>query len=224
LLTDDPETPGNHHWEINLAMTLSQTRDGRVFGVPLLDVNYGLGERVQMKVETPWLVVQDRHGGPTQSGFGSTNLGLKWRFIDQEKHGFSMSMYPQFEFKTSSASVRKHLIESGSELRLPIEMSREFGKFALDGEFGYQFVGSAKDELIYGIAVEHKLTKRVELVGEVHGESKRNLTDNEVVFNIGGRYEINKRYTLLFSSGRTLGAASSDRPTLVSYAGLQFHF
>src|SRR5437867_1302759 len=101
LLTDDPETPGNRHWEINLAMTLSQTRERRLFGAPLLDVNYGLGERLQLKAEVPWLVLQDRHGAPTQSGIGSTNLGLKWRFIDPAKRGFSMSIYPQFVFRTS---------------------------------------------------------------------------------------------------------------------------
>src|SRR5256714_12811222 len=78
LLTDDPDTPGNGHWEINLAWTVLQTRDRRLFGLPLVDVNYGLGERLQLKAEVPWLVLQDRRGAPTQSGIGSTNLGVKW--------------------------------------------------------------------------------------------------------------------------------------------------
>src|SRR5205807_9440494 len=224
LLTDDPETPDKGHWEINLVLTLRQTRDGRLFGAPLVDANYGLAERVQIKAEVPWLVRQDRNGGRTQSGIGSTNIGIKWRFIDKERHGFSMSIYPQLEFRLSAASVRKGLIESGAELRLPVEISRKYGKFAIDGEVGYQIVQRGKDEWIYGLAIERKVNKRLELVGEVHGESTRDLNDNKIVFNVGGRCELSKRYTILFSSGRGLRHASGDVPTWIAYTGLQLHF
>jgi hypothetical protein len=224
LLTDDPDTPGDHHWEINLAMTFSQTPSERLLGLPLLDVNYGLGQRLQLKAELPWLIRQDRNDTGTESGWGSTNLGVKWRFINQDKQGFAMSVYPQLEFRTSSASVRKGLIEGGAELRLPVEVSHDFGNFAVDGEVGYQIVQREKDEWIYGFAVARKMSKRLELLGELHGESRANLTDNEVVFNVGGRYNEGKRYTVLFSSGRSLGTASGDRPQWIAYAGLQFHF
>ncbi|PYS80606.1 MAG: hypothetical protein DMF70_10550, partial [Acidobacteria bacterium] len=90
LLTDDPETPGNRHWEINVAWTLSQKQNARLFAIPLIDINYGLGERIQLKAEVPWLVLQDRQRG-TQSGIGSTNVGVKWRFLDKDRHGFAMS-------------------------------------------------------------------------------------------------------------------------------------
>ena len=62
LITDDPETPGNGHWEINVAWTLSQKQNERLFAIPLLDINYGFGEHVQLKAEVPWLVLQDRRG------------------------------------------------------------------------------------------------------------------------------------------------------------------
>ena len=224
LLTDDPDTPGNGHWEINLAWTVLQTRNRRLFGLPLVDVNYGLGERLQLKAEVPWLMLQDRRGAPTQSGIGSTNLGVKWRFIDKGKHGFAMSMYPQLEVRTSAASVRKGLTEPGSELRLPIEISREFGPVAVVGEVGYQIVQREKDEWIYGLAIAHEINERLELLGEIHGESKRDLTKNVVVFNVGGRYKLNKNRTLLFSSGRSLRPASAGQPTWVAYMGIQFHF
>ena len=96
LITDDPETPGNGHWEINVAWTLSQKQNRRLFGIPLLDVNYGFGEHVQLKAEVPWLVLQERRGG-TQAGIGSANFGVKWRFVDKDRHGFAMSTYPQLE-------------------------------------------------------------------------------------------------------------------------------
>src|SRR5207249_1143679 len=110
LITDDPGTPGNGHWEINLALTTEQTRRERLFALPLADINYGLGQRIQLKCEIPWLLKQE---GPTLSGLGSPRLGIKWRFVDEEPHGFSMSCYPQFTFNLVSDSARRGLVEGG---------------------------------------------------------------------------------------------------------------
>ena len=77
---------------------------------------------------------------------------------------------------------------------------------------------------MYSFAFERRISKRLELLSEVHGESKRNVTNGEVIFNVGGRYEITQRYTRLFCSGRTLGRASAERPSWIAYTGLQFHF
>ena len=223
LLTDDPLTPGNGHWEINVAWTLSQKQKERLFAIPLMDLNYGLGERLQLKAEIPWLVLQDRRGG-TQSGFGSANLGVKWRFLDKHRHGFALSTYPQLEIRTSASSARRGLIEPGAELRLPIEMTRELGPVTINGEVGYQLVQREKDELLYGLAVGREINKRLELLGEIHGTAKRNFADNEPIFNVGGRFKMSKHYTLLFSAGRSLRGAAIGQPTSVAYVGCQFNF
>src|SRR5256885_11374942 len=147
LITDDPETPGNGHWEINVGWTLSQKRNARLFAIPLLDVNYGLGERIQLKAEVPWLVLRGR-GAKTQSGIGSANFGVKWRFRDKDRHGFAMSTYPQLEIRTSASSVRRGLIEQGGELLLPVEISCEKGRVAINGELGYQMVHRPKEQVL----------------------------------------------------------------------------
>src|SRR5947207_15653649 len=63
LLTDDPDTPGNRHWEINVAWTLSPKQSDSLFGIPLIDINYGLVQRIQLKAEAPWLILKERRGG-----------------------------------------------------------------------------------------------------------------------------------------------------------------
>ena len=223
LLTDDPETPGNGHWEINVAWTLSQKQNQRLFAIPLIDINYGLGERIQLKAEVPWLVLQRRREG-IQSGIGSANFGVKWRFLDKKRYGFAMSTYPQLEIRTSSSSVRRGLIEQGGELRLPVEISRELGPVTINGEVGYQVVQREKDEVLYGLVVGGEINKRLELVGEIHGTAKRNFADNEPILNAGGRFKMSKHYTLLFSAGRSLRGAAIGQPTLVGYVGCQFNF
>src|SRR5205823_11689975 len=222
LLTDDPETPGNRHWEINVAWTLSQKQNERLFAIPLIDINYGLGQHIQLKAEVPWLVLQERRGG-TQSGIGSTNVGVKWRFLDKDRHGFAMSTYPQLEMRTSASSVKRGLIEQGSELLLPIEISQKLGPVTIDGEVGYQVVQRDKDEVLYGLVVGGEINNRLELVGEIHGTAKRNFASNELIFNVGGRFKMSKHYTLLFSAGRSLRTVTGH-PTLLDYVGCQFNF
>jgi hypothetical protein len=53
MITDDPGTPGDGHWEINLAASARHSATTSEGEVPLLDVNYGLGERIQLKYEVP---------------------------------------------------------------------------------------------------------------------------------------------------------------------------
>src|SRR5256714_11626308 len=223
ILTDDPETPGNGHWEINVAWTLSQKRNARLFAIPLLDVNYGVGEHVQLKAQVPWLVLQDRRGS-TQSGIGSANFGVKWRFIDKDRHGFGMSTYPQLEIRASASSVKRGLIEQGSELLLPIEISQKLGPVTIDGEVGYQVVQREKDEVLYGLVIGGEINKRLELLGEIHGAAKRNFAGDELIFNVGGRFRMSKHYTLLFSTGRSLRRAVTGQSTLLAYVGCQFNF
>ena len=223
LLTDDPDTPRNGHWEINVAWTLSRNQTSRLFATPLIDINYGLGQRLQLKAEIPWLILKDQQRG-TQSGIGSANMGVKWRFLDHGEHGFKMSTYPQLEIRTSASSTRRGLIEQGGELLLPVEISRELGPVTINGEVGYQVVQREKDEVLYGLVVGGEINKRLELVGEIHGTAKRNFAGNELILNAGGRFKMSKHYTLLFSAGRSLRGAAIGQPTLVAYVGCQFNF
>src|SRR5689334_7895346 len=55
LVTDDPGTAEKGTWEINLASTYEERHGQSAAELPLLDFNYGLGERVQFKYEVPWV-------------------------------------------------------------------------------------------------------------------------------------------------------------------------
>jgi len=223
LITDDPGTPENGHWEINLAATMEKRSDGRLFEAPLADINYGLGNHIQLKLEIPWLVLHER-GASTNAGLGNSLVGLKWRFFGERKRGFSMSMYPQLEFNSPTASVSHGLVPRGKQLLLPIEIARNAGPIEIDGELGCRLVEYETDELFWGLAVGSKVTKRLELLGEIHGEAKRNLREREALFNLGGRFKLANHYALLFSSGRSFRPGSSDRPSLLVYSGLRFNF
>src|ERR1700733_8729114 len=82
LLTDDPDTPGPNHWEINIAMTSLDEAHEWELGTPLLDLNYGVGEHIQLKYQVPLTVFVPERGG-ARVGMDNSLLGVKWRFLDQ---------------------------------------------------------------------------------------------------------------------------------------------
>src|SRR3954464_8962280 len=68
LLTADPGTPGNRHWEVNLAVTVEHTPGASLYEAPLVDANYGLGERIQLKLEMLLLI---ESSSATRTGLGN---------------------------------------------------------------------------------------------------------------------------------------------------------
>src|ERR1700722_7772838 len=84
MVTDDPGTPGDKHWEINIAGLLDSNADKSLLQFPYFDVNYGWGERIQLKLETGWVIL--RGDGPqTRNGADTILAGVKWRFVDEDQ-------------------------------------------------------------------------------------------------------------------------------------------
>ena len=216
-------TPGAGQWEINLAFTVEKLRSETLSEAPLLDVNYGLGERIQLKYEVPWVFLDEEVAG-TKSGLGNSEIGIKYRFLDEEQHGVSMSTYPQFSFNNPTSSDERGLVDSGTVLLLPFQIARRVGPVELSLELGYSLIEHEEDEWIYGLALAWPLAQRFELLGEVHGVARRDFEEDVLVFNLGGVLEVHENVNLLFSAGRSFRESSTTEPQLLAYLGLQFNF
>jgi hypothetical protein len=59
LITDDPDTPGPGHWEINIAVLMEKIHSERRVEVPRVNLNYGVGRRIPLKFEMPWVALQN---------------------------------------------------------------------------------------------------------------------------------------------------------------------
>ena len=221
LLTDDPDTPGPRHWEINLSMFGERMRHERRTEEPRLDLNYGVGRRIQLKLEAPWVArTSDESGHAT--GLGDTTMGVKWRFLGQEHRKIAWSVYPQYEFSPSSSSVRKGIAADGHALLLPTEMTLELSAFEVNVEVGRNLVSAGANEWVYGLATEAAIGKRLELLGEVHGVSPAGQP-TELIVNGGARGKITRQLTLMLALGHALHGSEEDRRRLLVYAGLQLN-
>lgn len=217
LLTDDPETPGNRRWEINAGATASVFDAATDAALPIADFNYGWGDRIQLKLEVPVLVRFTQ--GTTQAEAGDGKFGVKWRFLDQEKHGINISTYPQLSFNTPGPG---RLVDPGTQLLLPLEFSRSLSKFTLDLEAGCNLKQNGGNVLLFGLAAGYEATKRLELLGELHSVPTFAFRANESVFQLGGREKISEHYVLLFAAGRSIPGSTARQPGFITYVGLQF--
>ncbi len=220
MVTDDPGTPGNGHWEINVALTLESRPDDRVLQAPLVDANYGLGERLQLKVEVPWLV--EDADGVAMSGLGNALLGVKYRFLNQGDSGISLGVYPQVEVGLLDTSLENGLVESGTGAFFPILAQRSFGPVSADVELGPVVRSGSKPRWFGGFAVGGGFSSVFNLAAEIFAETSSQFAQTDATFNVGGRWRLGGHAILLFSAGTGVHG-SEDRPAAkaVSYLGLQ---
>lgn len=222
MITDDTETVPKGHFEINNGFTMERGTDGTLYSIPLIDFNYGLNKRMQLKIEMPYAAFHGI-GQPTIHGPGNMNIGVRWRFRDEtDKQKVALSIYPAFEFNTSQSSVRRGLVDKGPSFLLPLEWQTQIGKFGINGDVGYRFQ-RGQDEAIYGVVVGREVNKRVELMAEWHGEGPTNrISDHAQVYNLGTRIGMTKHTTFLFSAGSSL--RRNFDPKFIMYAGVQVNF
>lgn len=220
LITDDPGTPGNGNWEINIASIEQFTSSQRYYQFPYFDVNYGLGDHVQLKAEGGFGINEDT-GSTYHSGIGTLLVGVKWRFLDQETSGINMSTYPQYNFHPFFSSEDPELVAPGNQVLLPIELSKEFGRFAVNPEVGYQESTQSPDLLFYGLVLAYTVVKDSEALFEFHGSTGLDGSGTAMLINIGTNWAFSEKVSLLFSVGHTLETPQDQEAQLLAYLGVQ---
>ena len=202
--TDDPETPGNRNWEINFGWVGERSTGEGSYSIPDVDLNYGFGDRIQLKFELPIVIHETRQisndsegiQSNTQArldlGAGESLLGVKWRFYEHRirsagrlsadgeppESNFSLSTYPQLSLNNPTSSVERGVVTTGPQFLLPIEVNARIGPIRVDGEVGYWFTNrDVPQSWIRGMIVGHDFTKRTEAYVEIYDEQDANRVD-----------------------------------------------
>ena len=202
--TDDPETPGNKHWEINFGWMGERSAGEGEYSLPDVDLNYGLGDRIQLKYELP-IVLHEVRQLPSYSGLGEpatqarldlgsgeSLLGVKWRFyqhfsrpsgqatFDKEELGpkFSVSTYPQLSLNNPTSSVEREVVTTGPQFLLPVETNARIGPFRVAGEVGYWFTNrKVPQSWIRGMIIGHEFTSRTDAYVEIYDQQDATRVD-----------------------------------------------
>src|SRR5258706_334563 len=117
MLRDDPGPPEKKEFEFNTSLN-SEITNQYQFSVPLLDINYGATERMQLKAEMPLLITVDESKN-VSSNFGHHNIVIKYRFMDESKYHVGVSVFPEVVF------------DKRKEYLLPLQFEKLSGKIIL---------------------------------------------------------------------------------------------
>jgi hypothetical protein len=219
FLTNDPGTPGNTNWEINLASMQTIGRGGASYQLPQIDLNFGLGERIQLTYEVPY-VLQTAVGQPLETGWSNAFTGIKWRFLDEGEGGWQMSTFPQIETAASMLARQKGIAVSGPRYLLPLEVTKKIGPLDVDFEAGYYVAGQGPRERIFGLVAGRSLTERLDLAAELYDDRAYGEA-HSTTFDLGGRYKLGRGLIALFMVGRSVDGTAAGQPEFMGYFGIQ---
>lgn len=220
FLSNDPGTPGNTNWEINVASMQTVTRSADSYQTPQIDINFGVGSNLQLTFEVPY-IIQSNNGEALRGGWSNPLTGLKWRFLDQGDHGWQVSTFPQIEARASVAAQRRGLSQPGPRVLLPLEISRALGTVHCDVEVGEYVPVHGPHERIFGFVIGHNVTTQLELDAEIYDDRASDHSVRSTVLDFGGRYPLHRGVIALFMMGRSLTGISSGQPEFFGYLGVQ---
>ena len=206
FLTDDPETVEPGHWEVYGFSAGTQVQDDSAGVLAGTEVNYGAAPNLQLHMIVP-LAYDDPKGGSQQIGVGDVELGAKVRLVNPGENDWfpQVGVFPLVELPTGDSN--RGLGAGKTRVYLPVWLQKDFGDWTTYGGGGYWINPGAgnKNYWFAGWLLQRQITKQFALGAEAfHDTATTDGGRDSSGFNVGGVYDINEHYHLLFSAGRGL--------------------
>ena len=218
--TDDPEPVEYQHWEVYLASQIAHDKDGWSGTSPHLEVNYGAVPNLQLHLIAPVSFVAPSHEA-ARFGYGDTELGVKYRFLEETDHLPQIGTFPLLEVPTGQ---RERGLGNGHEqIFLPLWLQKSFEPWTTYGGAGY-WVNPGKGNRNWwytGWLLQRELTPGLTVGAEIfHETASESGGSSDSKFNIGVIYDFSDFYHLLLSGGRTVQGPNEFQ----AYVALQLTF
>jgi hypothetical protein len=202
--TDDPEPVEYKNWEVYLASQYSNDRGGVSATAPHAEINYGIVPNTQIHVMFPMEYVKPA-GASSQYGYGDTELGVKYRFFENEESKFMAAVYPLVEIPTGDQS--KGLGNGDAQVFLPLWLQKSWGPWSSYGGGGYWINPGEghQDFWFLGWQVQREINKSLAIGAEIFHQSPSETDgDSHTGFNIGATINITENHHILMSAGRDI--------------------
>lgn len=183
---DDPGTPGRQGIEVNFVGSMIHLGPGRSAEM-LFDANYGIGDRIQLKYERPY-VSEGAVDELSQRGLGATEFGIKWRAIDHG--GLALAFYPQYQMDDAFTIKDENGEAEESEGRsvyLPVLVSKEIHRiYTVGANAGYRRnLEKRGDDINLALGVGRAIGGTTRLLAEVYSERDDHLNNRQTNARLG---------------------------------------
>jgi hypothetical protein len=218
--TDDPEPVEYKHWEVYLASQYSRTADDRSGTAPHMEINCGAYPNLQLHVIAP--AAFDRPpGGPTAYGYGDTELGAKYRFIQETDLRPQVGTFILVEAPTGDTN--RNLGNGNTQVFIPVWLQKSLGPWTTYGGGGYWINPGVehRNGSFFGWLLQRDLSKVLTLGAELfHRDIETVDGPTGTGFTAGGQINFGDQYHLLFSAGKDF----SGPEQLTRYVAFQWTF
>jgi len=205
--TDDPEPTPLGHYEFYTFSTGTLVRDDTSGSLPGFELNYGLMPNGQLTIDAS-VAFDSPSDDSTHFGYGDTPISFKYRFIQEDKHGWrpQVAVFPLVNLPTGDED--RGLGVGHVQVFLPLWFQKSFGDWTIDSGGGYWINrGSVGDKNFWfaGLLLQRKVTDTFTVGGEIFHQTA-NTVDGEdsTGFNFGAIYDFNEHDHFVFSAGRGL--------------------
>lgn len=202
FITDDPEPVEFHHWEVYIASQyFNFHQPAGAYGTgPHLEVNYGPAPNLQVHLIAP-MAWADFPGG-TNYGYGDTELGAKYRFVQETSKRPQIGTFPLLEVPTGSEA--RGLGTGRVDWFVPVWIQKTWGSVTSYGGGGYWHNSGlgGRDYWYGGWQAQYQLTKPFALGAEIFYTTSQYFGfSDRTAFNIGWIYDFDEGHHLMFSAG-----------------------
>jgi hypothetical protein len=217
LSTDDAATVEKGDLEVELGFEYADdadtddTEDEYSFAAT---VKYGLTERWDLGVEIPYLYIE-RESDDDDSGLGDYVFSSKYRFVDESENFPALAL--GFSLKTKTGDEDKGLGTGELDYTLNTILTKALGKIVTNVNLGYTYVGAPEGEnhddvFSYGLALEYPATEKLNLVGELTGETnfEGDFDDHPFGGLVGFNYAFSENIVFDLGFGWGISEASPD--------------
>lgn len=204
--TDDPEPTDYQHFEL-YAHSTGVNVSGETSGfAPGLEVDYGVLPNTQLSIIAP-LAFDRASGTPFHFGYGDTEIGLKFRVIDQDANGWrpAVAVFPTVDIPTGDS--RRGLGTGGARMFQPVWLQKDIGDWTINTGGGYSIKSGFgnKNDWFVGLLVQRKITDQLKIGAEIFHQTALEVGGKESTgFNVGAIYDFTDDYHLVASVGRGL--------------------
>jgi hypothetical protein len=215
--TDDPQPVDFHHWEFYLASQQEFAQHGTNATLPHIEVNFGAFRNVQLHVVAPMGFI--RTGDGEAYGYSDTEVGVKYRFLDESESSPQIGIFPLIEIPTGDEA--KQLGAGSLQAYMPVWLQKSWGKLTTYGGAGFWYnPGTGNENWIFaGWEAQYDFSEIVTVGGELyyHTPDRRDGRSG-AGFDVGGYINLTENNHILLSLGRSFRGDN----VVTGYLGFQY--